>query len=263
MRLSTTSRSNKDKTTTTRPTIDLVKFILTTPNNSQIFSIVLPLPRKLIILTKRSFREIMRPLIARPTTLWRGTVPTILRNVPGVSIYFYTLSFLRQTLLPKATRQAHSSQYVTLVNVSAGMLARAGAGFILMPISVIKVRFESNLYNYGSLAQASKDIFQREGFRGFFSGFGATALRDAPYAGIHLALYEGTKTLIGGIPFIHSLLVPPLFLITCALSVLQMKWGTNSSVTIKLSLIRTITKYSLRRNSRSPSNKYNATLRHD
>ena len=145
----------------------------------------------------------MRPLISHPTTLWRGTVPTILRNVPGVSIYFYTLSFLRQSLLPKATRQSHSRRYVTLVNVSAGMLARAGAGFILMPISVIKVRFESNLYNYVSLAQAGRDILQTEGVRGFFSGFGATALRDAPYAGVHLAIYESTKALIGGtrLPF--------------------------------------------------------------
>ena len=71
-----------------------------------------------------------------------------------------------------------------------------------MPISVIKVRFESNLYNYRSLAEASRDIFQREGARGFFAGFGATALRDAPYAGIHLALYESTKALIGGMDYV-------------------------------------------------------------
>lgn len=74
-----------------------------------------------------------------------------------------------------------------------------------MPISVIKVRFESNLYNYTSLGQASRDIFKREGTRGFFSGFGATALRDAPYAGIHLAIYESTKALIGGTQPLSSL----------------------------------------------------------
>ena len=141
----------------------------------------------------------MKPLIAHPSNLWRGTVPTILRNVPGVSIYFYSLSFIRQTLVPQATRANLSKKYVTLVNVSAGTIARAGAGFILMPISVIKVRFESNLYDYKSLAEASADILKREGPRGFFSGFGATALRDAPYAGIHLAIYEGTKALLGGI----------------------------------------------------------------
>ena len=151
-----------------------------------------------LIIDNRSFKDVMRPLIAHPTQLWRGTVPTILRNVPGVSLYFYSLSFIRQSLIPQATRGTHSSKYVTAVNVSAGMLARAGVGFILMPISVIKVRFESNLYNYTSLAQASADILKREGIRGFFSGFGATALRDAPYAGIQVALYEATKALIGG-----------------------------------------------------------------
>jgi solute carrier family 25, member 38 len=78
------------------------------------------------------------------------------------------------------------------------MLGRAGAGFVLMPVSVIKVRFESNLYNYRSLAEAGTAIFKGEGFKGFFSGYGATALRDAPYAGIHLAIYEGTKAIIGG-----------------------------------------------------------------
>ena len=141
----------------------------------------------------------MKPLIAHPTQLWRGTVPTILRNVPGVSMYFYTLSFIRQSLIPQATRSTRSSKYVTAVNVTAGMIARAGVGFILMPVSVIKVRFESNLYNYKSLAEASMDIFRKEGFGGFFSGFGATALRDAPYAGIQVALYEATKALIGGL----------------------------------------------------------------
>lgn len=151
-----------------------------------------------ILLTCRSFKEVMKPLISQPSNLWRGTVPTILRNVPGLSIYFYTLSFIRQTFIPQATRAARSSKYVTLVNISAGALARAGAGFILMPVSVIKVRFESTLYNYKGLAEASADIFRKEGFRGFFSGYGATALRDAPYAGIHLAIYEGTKALIGG-----------------------------------------------------------------
>jgi solute carrier family 25, member 38 len=139
----------------------------------------------------------MKPLIHHPSNLWRGTVPTILRNVPGSSLYFYSLSFIRQSFIPQATRASRSSKYVTLVNVSAGILARAGAGFILMPISVIKVRFESNLYSYRTLAEAATDIFRNEGTRGFFSGFGTTALRDAPYAGIQLALYEGTKALLG------------------------------------------------------------------
>jgi solute carrier family 25 protein 38 len=60
-------------------------------------------------------------------------------------------------------------------------------------MTVIKVRYESNLYAYKSLAGASKDILKTEGFRGFFSGFGATAIRDAPYAGLYVLFYEQLK----------------------------------------------------------------------
>jgi len=35
---------------------------------------------------------------------------------------------------------------------------------------------------------------KRNGYRGFFAGFGATALRDAPYAGIYVATYESFRS---------------------------------------------------------------------
>jgi len=62
-----------------------------------------------------------------------------------------------------------------------------------MPMTVIKVRYESSLYDYKSIFGASKDILRTEGLRGFFSGFGATAIRDAPYAGLYVLFYEQCK----------------------------------------------------------------------
>lgn len=63
-----------------------------------------------------------------------------------------------------------------------------------MPVTVIKVRYESDLYAYKSIASASRSIYGQEGVRGFFSGFGATAVRDAPYAGLYVLFYEASKT---------------------------------------------------------------------
>lgn len=60
-------------------------------------------------------------------------------------------------------------------------------------MTVIKVRYESNLYAYKSIAGAGKDIIRTEGIKGFFSGFGATAIRDAPYAGLYVLFYEHLK----------------------------------------------------------------------
>ena len=66
----------------------------------------------------------------------------------------------------------------------------------MMPITVIKVRYESSFYSYTSIAGASADIWKKEGLKGFFSGFGATAIRDAPYAGIYVSFYEATKGIL-------------------------------------------------------------------
>jgi solute carrier family 25 protein 38 len=81
----------------------------------------------------------------------------------------------------------------------SGAAARTFAGFVLMPLTVIKVRFESSFYSYPSLASAAKDIVRHNGFRGLFAGFGATAIRDAPYAGTYVLLYEMLKSEIGSL----------------------------------------------------------------
>lgn len=93
-------------------------------------------------------------------------------------------------------QQQHSSSLVKLSNTGnllAGAVARTFAGMLLMPLTVIKVRYESSLYAYPSIAAAARGIFAKEGARGFFSGFGATAMRDAPYAGLYVLFYEQSK----------------------------------------------------------------------
>lgn len=141
-------------------------------------------------------------------SLWRGTVPSALRTGFGSALYFTSLNALRQNVRKSAyyrqhaQHQAGSSDLPSLsktANLLSGAAARTFAGFVLMPLTVIKVRFESSLYSYPSLAAAAKDIVRFDGFRGLFSGFGATAIRDAPYAGTYVLLYELLKTEIGSI----------------------------------------------------------------
>jgi solute carrier family 25 protein 38 len=141
---------------------------------------------------------------------WRGTLPSTLRTGCGSAIYFSSLNALRQKVsrarLKAQTLQdgdqatagliSHSSSLPKLSNfenLATGAIARTYAGFLMMPITVIKVRYESSLYAYTSLWQASSAIFKTEGLRGFFAGFGATAVRDAPYAGLYVLFYEQSK----------------------------------------------------------------------
>ncbi|KAJ1660909.1 hypothetical protein IWQ61_000213 [Dispira simplex] len=149
--------------------------------------------------------------------LWRGTWPTVLRNSPGSAAYFAILNQFKQAVAKaELYLRIHPSQRITQAadydasrspnaqkvvlsnagNLIAGSSARALVGFMLMPVTVIKVRFESDLYRYNGLYAACRHIYAQEGIRGFFAGYFPTLLRDAPYAGLYIAIYEQFKLTI-------------------------------------------------------------------
>ena len=162
----------------------------------------------------------LKAILAGPNafrSLWRGTAPSVIRTGFGSALYFTSLNYLRTQVATRnalttsrlgavahgeagASPASGSSPSSTLprltntANLSTGAIARASAGFIMMPVTVIKVRYESSLYHYTSLLSASRAIFATEGLKGFFSGFGATAVRDAPYAGLYVVFYEQCKS---------------------------------------------------------------------
>lgn len=145
--------------------------------------------------------------------LWRGTTPSVIRTGFGSALYFGMLNSMRTyaAKLPSpipntsaaGTGNSSSSALPKLgniANLATGGAARVAAGFIMNPVTVLKVRYESSYYSYTSLAGAAKDILGKEGPRGFFAGFGATAVRDAPYAGLYVLVYEQAKARLGGVP---------------------------------------------------------------
>ncbi|KAJ5564840.1 hypothetical protein N7513_001082 [Penicillium frequentans] len=139
--------------------------------------------------------------------LWRGTLPLSAPHRRRLS------PLLHQSKLPSSSCRPSqhpllANQTVTqsssalpklsnTANLATGAVARVAAGFVMMPVTVIKVRYESDLYAYRSLLGASRDILRTEGFRGLFAGFGATAARDAPYAGLYVLIYEQLKRRLG------------------------------------------------------------------
>ena len=158
-----------------------------------------------------SLVPVLRSILSSPhpiTGLWRGTLPSALRTGFGSALYFTSLSSLRQVLANNAavknagdgalTPLSKSSSVLpklsNVQNLITGATARVFAGFVLMPVTVIKVRYESDFYAYKSINSAARSIFAQEGLKGFFSGFGATAVRDAPYAGLYVLFYEASKS---------------------------------------------------------------------
>lgn len=124
----------------------------------------------------------------RVSGLWKGTVPSVVRCVPGVGMYFCSLHWLESSLKIKNPGPLEA--------VCLGVVARSLAGITLLPVTVIKTRFESGSYSYNSLTNALHHLYKTEGRKGLFSGLIPTLFRDAPFSGLYLLFYTQTKKLI-------------------------------------------------------------------
>lgn len=118
--------------------------------------------------------------------LWKGVSPSCARTIPGVGIYFSTYFTLKQHFF-----QEQSPGAVEAVLLGGG--ARSVAGILMLPVTVIKTRFECGRYSYGSVAGALRSVCQTEGPGALFSGLWATLLRDVPFSGIYVMFYSQAK----------------------------------------------------------------------
>ncbi|KAI0772553.1 solute carrier family 25 member 38 [Trametes elegans] len=153
--------------------------------------------------------------------LWRGTTATLLRNVPGVALYFTGLNqfraFLATSLYFAPLRAQSAPSYSTSTlpkltaqgNLLAGAVTRVAVGLVLNPFSVLKARYESSYYSYNSLPQAFLGLV-RSGPSEIFRGAVASSLRDAPYAGIFVVFYEHIKSSLSNAIAVPSSTVVPI-----------------------------------------------------
>ncbi|XP_076293465.1 mitochondrial glycine transporter isoform X2 [Lasioglossum baleicum] len=120
--------------------------------------------------------------------LWRGITPSITRVIPGVGLYFSTLHWLKHTFQLKDPLTSTEAMFL-------GITARSMSGALLIPITVVKTRYESEVYKYNSIREALRLIYKQEGVRGLSSGLVPTLLRDAPFSGLYLMFYTRLKNI--------------------------------------------------------------------
>jgi len=120
--------------------------------------------------------------------LWRGMVPSITRTVPGVGLYFSSMHWMTTTFTNGSPNPAQA--------MAIGIVARSMSAAFLIPITVIKTRYESGEFGYKSMSNALRVIYKTEGLKGLTCGLVPTLVRDAPFSGLYLMFYTQTKKLI-------------------------------------------------------------------
>ncbi|VDM42398.1 unnamed protein product [Toxocara canis] len=125
--------------------------------------------------------------------LWRGIVPTLLRVVPGVAVYFGCLEIGR-TFVPKESNE-------NAANFLLGAVSRSVAAALLMPAT-------SSFYRDASVLSAAKNVIEQNGdyspVSGLFKGLVPTLLRDAPFSGLYLLFYRQHLRLLNKEGRVHA-----------------------------------------------------------
>lgn len=120
------------------------------------------------------------------TGLWAGVTPSLWRTVPGVGIYFL--------LFHKA---AGGKTLGTTEALLVGGLTRIAAGTLLIPVTVVKTRWEARgADRQEGLGKALRVLAKGEGLSGLAAGLVPTLLRDAPYSALYLAAFTSLQKLL-------------------------------------------------------------------
>lgn len=109
----------------------------------------------------------------------------VVGSAPGAAVFFATYDTLKQTL-PFAAPVTH---------MTAACAGEVAACLIRVPTEVVKTRMQTS--SYGSLAQGSLAaahlVWNMEGLKGFYRGYGTTIIREIPFTSLQFPLYEYLK----------------------------------------------------------------------
>lgn len=108
-----------------------------------------------------------------------------MRSIPGVGLYYASLNVLQMNLSNQDHKPDGPGQAFCF-----GITARSIVSFILLPATVVKVRYESGHYRYPSLTKALKNAYLQNGWVGAVP----TILRDSLFSGVYYMCYIQLKS---------------------------------------------------------------------
>ncbi|KAM3911580.1 mitochondrial carnitine/acylcarnitine carrier protein-like [Leptodactylus fuscus] len=111
-------------------------------------------------------------------SLYRGTVLTLLRDIPATGMYFMSYEWMKEKMTPHGGSVRDLSAARILL---AGGVAGMCNWVVAIPMDVLKSRFQTAPNNqYRGVQDVFREILRDEGPRGLYKGFTAAMLRAFP-----------------------------------------------------------------------------------
>lgn len=115
--------------------------------------------------------------------LYKGLIPTLLRDAPYSALYLAIYQSLRNNLFAKDTVSS---------TLAAGCIAGTLASTLTHPMDVVKTRIQVNKERCG-IRDISAEVYKEKGLQGFYSGIVPRVVRRTLVTATAWVIYEKVK----------------------------------------------------------------------
>ncbi|KAJ6413506.1 hypothetical protein OIU84_006327 [Salix udensis] len=115
--------------------------------------------------------------------LYSGLAGNLAGVLPASALFVGVYEPTKQKLLKMFPENLSAVAHLT-----AGAVGGIAASFIRVPTEVVKQRMQTGQFT--SAPDAVRLIVSKEGFKGFYAGYGSFLLRDLPFDAIQFCIYE-------------------------------------------------------------------------
>jgi solute carrier family 25 carnitine/acylcarnitine transporter 20/29 len=114
-------------------------------------------------------------------SLYKGTVATLARDIPGTVAYFGMYELAKRELMKAQGIDPNKGQLSPLAVLTAGGLAGMACWTVGIPADVIKSRYQTAPEGkYDGIVHVYKDLIKEEGYAGLFRGIRPALIRAFP-----------------------------------------------------------------------------------
>lgn len=121
--------------------------------------------------------------------IYNGLGAAALGSAPGAALFFVTYDATKQWLHSMNNSVINSAPVVT--HMTAACFGEIMACLVRVPTEIVKQRMQAG--QHSTISETVSTTLAREGFLGFYRGFGTTLLREIPFAFVQFPLYEHLK----------------------------------------------------------------------
>ncbi|GAA5936303.1 hypothetical protein JCM3775_006458 [Rhodotorula graminis] len=125
--------------------------------------------------------------------VYRGLGSAVVGSAPGASLFFTSYELAKHHL-PRVVPQLGTDSWAPALHMLSASSGEVAACLVRVPTEVVKQRAQTAAAS--SSLDVARQVWAREGLRGFYRGFGSTVAREIPFTCLQFPLYERLKVLV-------------------------------------------------------------------